>query len=582
MFEAAELGRKIDKADYKKQELALRGELLDVQQRLSSAARFPVIIVFAGVDGAGKGETVNLLSEWMDPRWLITRAFGQPSDEERDRPEYWRYWRNLPPRGRIGLFLSSWYRGRSWIASTSTAARPTLRAGSIAPCSSSARWPQTTPSSSSSGCTSERVSRNAGCASWKRIRSPGGGSASSSGSTGGCTTALSRPPSRQWADKHGGRAVAYRRRPGRGLPQRNGRHHDSRRGQQGARGEPRCASLHEAVRAAGSSEEQQDEERQSLGRQERAGRDDGERDDSERSRHDADRVEESVRHGAGEAARTAQPAAAARARSKGLHDPRVRGMGRGRQRRRDPPAHLGARRAALSGDSRGGADRRRTGAPLSLALLAPFVARRPAHVARRRRVRAERCWSWVPPWVEQGALDAGAQGGGERRVGVDGPVGTRRASNGSVIGDRPSTGSSARSSGGTRCGRGRAAPRWRRGAAQRAGHLARPAGRRGSAGSARPGAGRTAWPAPRGPAARRGARPTGRSGSASGSATARSPRCSRSAARQWSTSLCRAMPTSQPVLGRGGGSRRQAATAARNVSAVRSSASARRPQRASR
>src|SRR4029453_3697427 len=47
--------------------------------------------------------------EWMDPRWLLTRAYGQPSDEERERPEYWRFWRDLPPRGRIGFFLSAWY-----------------------------------------------------------------------------------------------------------------------------------------------------------------------------------------------------------------------------------------------------------------------------------------------------------------------------------------------------------------------------------------------------------------------------------------------------------------------------------------
>jgi polyphosphate:AMP phosphotransferase len=61
------------------------------------------------VDGAGKGETVNLLNEWMDPRWIVTRAFGEPSDEERERPGQWRFWRELPPRGRIALFLSSWY-----------------------------------------------------------------------------------------------------------------------------------------------------------------------------------------------------------------------------------------------------------------------------------------------------------------------------------------------------------------------------------------------------------------------------------------------------------------------------------------
>ena len=108
MFEAAELGRTIPKDEYKARVPALRTALLEAQRDLTSA-RFPVVIVFAGVDGAGKGETVNLLNEWMDPRWIVTRAYGEPSDEERERPEYWRYWRDLPRKGRIGLFLSSWY-----------------------------------------------------------------------------------------------------------------------------------------------------------------------------------------------------------------------------------------------------------------------------------------------------------------------------------------------------------------------------------------------------------------------------------------------------------------------------------------
>jgi polyphosphate:AMP phosphotransferase len=109
MFEAAELGSTISKDEYKTIEPVLRSELLDVQTGLRQNHPFPVIIVFAGVDGAGKRETVNLLHEWMDPRWLVARAFGEPSQEERERPEYWRYWLALPPDGRIGLFLSSWY-----------------------------------------------------------------------------------------------------------------------------------------------------------------------------------------------------------------------------------------------------------------------------------------------------------------------------------------------------------------------------------------------------------------------------------------------------------------------------------------
>ena len=108
MFRTAELQRKLPKEEYHQQVSQLRQELLMMQMDLREAG-FPVIVVFAGVDGAGKSETVNKLHEWMDSRWLITRAFGEPSDEERDRPEYWRFWRELPPKGRIALFLSSWY-----------------------------------------------------------------------------------------------------------------------------------------------------------------------------------------------------------------------------------------------------------------------------------------------------------------------------------------------------------------------------------------------------------------------------------------------------------------------------------------
>ncbi len=76
MFSTAELGQKIAKSEFKEKAPVLRRELLDTQQRLLKHRKCPVIIVFAGVNGAGKGETVNLLNAWMDPRWLITRAFS--------------------------------------------------------------------------------------------------------------------------------------------------------------------------------------------------------------------------------------------------------------------------------------------------------------------------------------------------------------------------------------------------------------------------------------------------------------------------------------------------------------------------
>ena len=108
MFEAAELGRSLSHDEYEARVPALRAQLLEAQFELRSGGP-PVLVVISGADGAGKGDTVNRLHEWLDPRGVETHAFGPPSDEERERPPYWRFWRTLPARGRIGIFFGSWY-----------------------------------------------------------------------------------------------------------------------------------------------------------------------------------------------------------------------------------------------------------------------------------------------------------------------------------------------------------------------------------------------------------------------------------------------------------------------------------------
>jgi polyphosphate:AMP phosphotransferase len=109
MFESAELGHKVDKETFKEQEPRLREALLNAQYDLLASKRFPVLILITGVEGAGKGETVNLLNEWMDPRHIQTHGFGPASQEEQERPPEWRYWRALPPKGKVGVFFGSWY-----------------------------------------------------------------------------------------------------------------------------------------------------------------------------------------------------------------------------------------------------------------------------------------------------------------------------------------------------------------------------------------------------------------------------------------------------------------------------------------
>jgi AMP-polyphosphate phosphotransferase len=112
MFESAELGHKIDKETYDREVPKLRENLLNCQYDLMQDGKSAVLIVVGGVDGAGKRETVSILNEWMDPRHIHSHAFPEPSDEERERPYMWRFWRALPPRGKIGIFFGAWHTAR--------------------------------------------------------------------------------------------------------------------------------------------------------------------------------------------------------------------------------------------------------------------------------------------------------------------------------------------------------------------------------------------------------------------------------------------------------------------------------------
>ncbi|MBL6750947.1 MAG: polyphosphate:AMP phosphotransferase [Nevskia sp.] len=108
MFETAEVGHRIDKDQFDREELRLHAQLLEAQRALRDA-KFPVIVIVSGVESAGKSEVVNRLNAWLDTRGVQTVAFWDESDEERERPAYWRFSRRLPPRGSIGILFGSWY-----------------------------------------------------------------------------------------------------------------------------------------------------------------------------------------------------------------------------------------------------------------------------------------------------------------------------------------------------------------------------------------------------------------------------------------------------------------------------------------
>lgn len=108
MFESAEVGCSVDKKEYEKRVAVLRTRMLKAQQRLAETDLRLVILV-GGVEGGGKTEVARRFLDWLDPRGLRVEAYGEPSDEEDERPEYWRYWRTLPAAGSGAVLVGSWY-----------------------------------------------------------------------------------------------------------------------------------------------------------------------------------------------------------------------------------------------------------------------------------------------------------------------------------------------------------------------------------------------------------------------------------------------------------------------------------------
>ncbi|MGH8482520.1 MAG: polyphosphate:AMP phosphotransferase, partial [Nevskiaceae bacterium] len=108
MFETAEVGHSVSKAAFEKKQHKLHAELL-AAQRQAREAKLPVVVIVSGVETAGKSQAVKRLSEWLDARNVQSIAFWDESDEERERPRQWRFWRQLPAAGTIAILFGSWY-----------------------------------------------------------------------------------------------------------------------------------------------------------------------------------------------------------------------------------------------------------------------------------------------------------------------------------------------------------------------------------------------------------------------------------------------------------------------------------------
>ncbi len=77
--------------------------------RAALAAGRSIVFVFEGWDAAGKGGAIRRLTSAIDPRDYSVISVAKPTDEEKQAHYLWRFWKQVPRKGRMTVFDRSWY-----------------------------------------------------------------------------------------------------------------------------------------------------------------------------------------------------------------------------------------------------------------------------------------------------------------------------------------------------------------------------------------------------------------------------------------------------------------------------------------
>ncbi|WP_405640237.1 polyphosphate kinase 2 [Streptomyces sp. NBC_00019] len=103
-----EKAEKLPRKVYEKELLRLQTELVKLQEWVRATGT-RLVVVFEGRDAAGKGGTIQRVSEHLNPRVARIAALPKPTERERGQWYFQRYVEHLPAAGEIVLFDRSWY-----------------------------------------------------------------------------------------------------------------------------------------------------------------------------------------------------------------------------------------------------------------------------------------------------------------------------------------------------------------------------------------------------------------------------------------------------------------------------------------
>jgi PPK2 family polyphosphate:nucleotide phosphotransferase len=99
----------LDKEQAEKILDASRKRLNDFQEKLYAQNRWSMLLIFQGMDAAGKDSAIKSVFDGVNPQGCEVYSFKQPTTQELDHDFMWRCMVALPERGRIGIFNRSYY-----------------------------------------------------------------------------------------------------------------------------------------------------------------------------------------------------------------------------------------------------------------------------------------------------------------------------------------------------------------------------------------------------------------------------------------------------------------------------------------
>src|SRR5512140_837994 len=108
MLETVDLSLTYPKEKYKDQLTFLRNRLYDLQKACWEGG-IPSVTLFEGWDASGKGSSINLLTQRLDPRGFKLYPIQAPRTHELHMPWLWRFWLKVPNYGEMAIFDRSWY-----------------------------------------------------------------------------------------------------------------------------------------------------------------------------------------------------------------------------------------------------------------------------------------------------------------------------------------------------------------------------------------------------------------------------------------------------------------------------------------